>query len=74
MKFRAKEMKSKPGHYAVFYGKKFYTNTVTTDKREAEITALHMTGQWHDQQILEVEAKLRKLGALNENDPRGYLC
>jgi hypothetical protein len=75
MKYRVKELKSKPGHFAVFETKTMFLSlTITTDKRAAEIEALHENGRWHQAQIDKIDNKLRKLDALDERDPHGYMC
>lgn len=76
MRYKAFKFEHGPnaGKWAVGFGQKYFSNTITQDEREAKITALHMTGQWHQAQIDKVDDALRKLDALNEMDPHGYLC
>lgn len=76
MRFKAKQVLNgtNKGKWAVFTGTKYFTRTVTEDKQAAEIEALKETGRWHQAQIDKVDIALRKLGALDERDPHGYMC
>ena len=74
MKYCHKEMKSKPGTWAVFTGVRYFTDTETDSERAAEIRALKMSAQWYRAQSDKAHSKLESLGAIEVMDPYGYLA
>lgn len=65
------------GKWAAFVSKtspKYYLATVRDTEREATIARLHDIGRNAQDVIDSVDNQLRELGALDEQDPHGYLC
>lgn len=76
MKYKAKKIEKgkNEGKYAVFTGKKYFTNSVTDNKEAAEVDALMRSGHWYNDQVLKIQEKLIELGEVDPGDPRGWLC
>lgn len=50
-----------------------YAGTIGSEHK-AKIKALHMSGNWYQDQIDKVDKELRKLDAFDETDPHGYMA
>lgn len=73
MKYKAKQVKD--GYWAVFTGKQYFVNTVTSNKATAEKSALVMSAHWHQDQIDKIHKEMLKKGFAEEmNDEYGYLA
>ena len=67
MKYKAKQLTS--GDFAVFSGNnKYFTDTVTADKKMAKKMALMYSAQWYYAQAEEAYALAEKEGLLGEYD------
>jgi len=66
MKYNAKQLKDdeypQVKFYAVFTGKKYFTDTVTTDKTEAERSAITMSIQYHYNEATRIHMEAEKAG------------
>ncbi len=74
MRINLKIKQLQNGKWAAFKGNAFYLNTVRDTEREARIARLQEIGRIGQDQIDAADSALRKLGALDESDPHGYLC
>lgn len=72
MKYNAKQMND--GNFAVFTGKQYFTDTITSNERDAHVRALQLSAQWHQEQIDKAMNELDKLGAIDPRDPKGFLA
>jgi hypothetical protein len=61
MKYTAKPLQLQPGKWAVFTGKRYFENTVTTSKDEANKQAMIMSANWHWNEIRALQKKLVKI-------------
>lgn len=76
MKYRAKKLST--GEWAVFAGSKYFTSTVTDNKKEAEQQALIKSIQWYEDMKRDAWEELLKISETdkyeNECKPIGYDC
>ena len=56
MKYRADQLSN--GQYAVFTGRKYFTDTVTDSKAEAKRNAFIESMRWHQWQIDKIEREM----------------
>jgi hypothetical protein len=61
MKYTAKPLQTQSGKWAVFQGKKYFTDTVTDSKVEANKQAMIMSANWHWNEIRALQKKLVKI-------------
>ena len=62
------------GKWAVFSGKAYFIDTITSNEEEAKIEALKMSAIWYRDQMDKAHKELEKIGAVNEYDPYDYLA
>ena len=60
MKYRADQLSN--GQYAVFTGRKYFTDTVTNSKTEAERNAFIESMRWHQWQIDKIKRDMDNSG------------
>lgn len=54
MKYNAKQLKS--GEWAVFTGRKYFTDTISNTQEEAHLRAIEKSAQYHQMQVWDLEA------------------
>jgi hypothetical protein len=79
MKYTARQILDGSGNWAVWTGKEYWIDTITSDKKEAEIRACTMSARWHQDQMTLIHNKLEKLDPesfddLYNRDSHGYLA
>lgn len=66
MKYKAKQLTT--GDYAVFGGNRYFTDSVTPDKKLADKLALIYSAQWYYAQASKAWDEAEKQGLLGEYD------
>ena len=74
MKIRLKVKQILGGKWAAFKGLKYYAQTVRDTEREARVARLKEIGREAQDVIDAVDHQLEKLGAVDAQDPHGYLA
>ena len=65
----------KDGSFAVDAGRgKYFTNTVTKDKDEAQRQAMIRTMAWHEEMIRKTFERGKRFGLFEGDNPREYMC
>jgi hypothetical protein len=74
MKYKAIQLIDKS--YAVGYGKRYYPDTKTANKKEAEVNALMMSARWYQDKMSECHQVLNEKypDHIDPVDPLGYLA
>jgi hypothetical protein len=73
MKYHAKQLAT--GQWAVWYGSRYFPNTITSDAVKAQSSALVMSARWHQDQMDRIHRKLEAIpGFVSQQDPKGYLA
>lgn len=73
MKYRADQLSN--GQYAVFTGRKYFTDTVTDSKAEAKRNAFIESMRWHQWQIDKIERDMDNSGLFEHGENlRDYLA
>ena len=73
MKYRADQLSN--GQYAVFTGRKYFTDTVTDSKAEAKRNAFIESMRWHQWQIDKIEREMDNSGLFEYGENlRDYLA
>jgi hypothetical protein len=65
MKYNAKKLNNS-NSFAVFSGKKYFTNTVTTNEKQAKEQALIMSMQFYQEQMDNAFSELCKLSGTDQ--------
>ena len=72
MKYRADQLRN--GQYAVFTGKKYFTDTVTDSKEQAEKFAMVESMVWHRNQMDKIIRKAEDSGYFKGENVYDYLA
>ena len=73
MKYRADQLRN--GQYAVFTGKKYFTDTVTDSREQAEKFAMVESMRWHQWQMDKIEREMDNSGLFEYGENfREYLA
>ncbi len=72
MKYRADQLRN--GQYAVFTGRKYFTDTVTDSKEQAEKFAMVESMVWHRNQMDKIISKAEDSGYFEGENVHDYLA
>lgn len=72
MKYRADQLSN--GQYAVFTGRKYFTDTVTDSKEQAEKFAMVESMVWHRNQMDKIISKAEDSGYFEGENVHDYLA